>query len=37
MVGSTWGAYQHYGDPEDVLIRPCAAPAPAPAAKRRRR
>jgi len=37
MVGSTWGAYQHYGDPEDVLIRPGAAPAPAPAARRRRR
>jgi hypothetical protein len=37
MLGSTWGAYQHYGDPEDVLIRPGAAPPPAPAAKRRRR
>ncbi len=20
-LGSTWGAYQHYGDPEDVLVR----------------
>jgi hypothetical protein len=20
--GSTWGAYQHYGDPDDVLLRP---------------
>jgi len=27
-LGSTWGAYQHYGDPEDVLVRPGAAAAP---------
>ena len=27
-VGSTWGAYQHYGDPEDVLVRPVAPAAP---------
>jgi CHAT domain-containing protein len=20
--GSSWGAYQHYGDPDDVLLRP---------------
>lgn len=32
-LGSTWGAYQHYGDPEDVLIRQGEAAAP----KRRRR
>jgi pimeloyl-ACP methyl ester carboxylesterase len=35
MLGSTWGAYQHYGDPEYVLIRPGAAPAPAPRRRRR--
>lgn len=28
MLGSTWGAYQHYGDPDDVLIRPGEAAAP---------
>lgn len=22
---STWGAYQHYGDPDDVLVRPAAS------------
>jgi pimeloyl-ACP methyl ester carboxylesterase len=27
-LGSTWGAYQHYGDPEDVLVRPGAVAAP---------
>jgi CHAT domain-containing protein len=23
--GSTWGAYQHYGDPDDVLVRPASS------------
>ena len=23
--GSTWGAYQHYGDPDDVLVRPVSS------------
>ena len=35
-LGSTWGAYQHYGDPEDVLVRPTAAAA-APTRRARRR
>jgi hypothetical protein len=24
-AGSTWGAYQHYGDPDDVLVRPASS------------
>jgi hypothetical protein len=36
MLGSTWGAYQHYGDPEDVLIRPGAAAPPKQRRARRR-
>jgi hypothetical protein len=24
-LGSTWGAYQHYGDPDDVLVRPASS------------
>ena len=34
-LGSTWGAYQHYGDPEDVLVRPGITVAPKRRARRR--
>jgi hypothetical protein len=35
-AGATWGAYQHYGDPDDVLVDAKAAQAPRGRARTRR-
>jgi hypothetical protein len=35
-IGATWGAYQHYGDPDDVLVVAKATQAPRGRARSRR-